>query len=79
MKKKFSSLADFIDRVSNVKEENEDLKKRINKAIELLKEFDYDKNDIEVIKYFIAQIINYLSVGQVFYWTNNKPLKDGDK
>lgn len=60
MKKEVHSLADFIDHVSNVKEESEDLKKRINRTIELLKEFDYDKNDREIIKYFICNIISYL-------------------
>ncbi len=63
MKKEVHSLADFIDHVSNVKEENEKLKKRINKTIKLLKEFDYNKNDIEVVKYFIGQIIHYLKEG----------------
>lgn len=61
MKKKISNnLADFMDHVSVVKVENEDLKKRINRTIELLKEFDYDKNNRELIKYFIDKIISYL-------------------
>ena len=60
MKKEVHSLADFMDYASNVIEENKDLKKRINRSIELLKEFDYDKNEREIIKYFIGNIISYL-------------------
>ena len=41
-------------------EENMKLQVRINKVCKLLKEFDYDKNNKEALKYFISEIIDYL-------------------
>lgn len=43
-----------------VLEENMKLQIRINRVCDLLKEFDYDKNNKEALKYFISEIIDYL-------------------
>ena len=36
------------------------MKAKIKKVIELLAEFDYDKNDKKITKYFISEMINLL-------------------
>ena len=41
-------------------EENMKLQVRIDRVCDLLKEFDYDKNNKESLKYFISEIIDYL-------------------